>query len=80
MFNPGGIGFQTVVPSSVSGINVQSDGKIPLGGKFHFVNNVPRYRMGGTNADSTLDPSFEINFSGENHFYNINSIDQIRAK
>jgi uncharacterized delta-60 repeat protein len=76
-----GIGFQSFAPSSVTAINIQPDGKILIGGNFHLVNDVPRYKIARMNADSTLDTSFQINTSGSgNYFNNITSIHTIRTQ
>jgi uncharacterized delta-60 repeat protein len=80
-FNPGGIGFQMFAPSSVNAINVQPDGKIIIGGKFKLVNNVPRYGIARINADSTIDPTFQINTSGAgNYFSNVGVFSNIHTQ
>ncbi len=70
-FNPGGLGFQTILPGSIRAIELQPDGKILLGGKIDVINNVSRYRLARVNADATVDPSFQINTSGTGNYFSI---------
>jgi uncharacterized delta-60 repeat protein len=80
-FNPGGLGFQIILPGSIRAIEPQPDGKILLGGKIDVVNGVERYRLARINTDSTTDLSFQVNTSGSgNYFTRIMDIYQIRAQ
>lgn len=80
-FNPGGVGFQNILPGSLRAIEVLPDGKILLGGKFDVVNNVARHRLVRLNTDATVDLSFQVNTSGTgNYFSTIKDIYQIRAQ
>jgi len=80
-FNPGGIGFQIILPGSISAIETQTDGKILLGGKFDLINDVPRYRLARLNTDSTVDATFQINTTATgNYFSVIREIYQIRVQ
>lgn len=62
-FNPGGVG--TTGPGNVlrivDAIDVQSDGKIVIGGSFFGYNNVTRNNLARLNANGTLDMSFAPN-------------------
>ncbi len=79
-FNPGGIGFQTILPGSIRAIEPQPDGKIYLGGKFDLINNIACPKIARLNADSSVDPSFQINTSGSgNRFSLITDVYHIRA-
>jgi uncharacterized delta-60 repeat protein len=76
-----GIGFQNYFPGFVGTINVQPDQKILIGGGFHFVNEVPRRGIARLNADSTLDPTFQISTGGTaNYFSQIWSFSNIRTQ
>lgn len=79
-FNPGGIGFQNILPGSIRAIEPLPDGKIFLGGKFDLINNIARPKIARLNADSSVDSSFQINTSGTgNHFSLINDVYHIHA-
>jgi uncharacterized delta-60 repeat protein len=80
-FNPGGVGFQNILPGSIRAIEAQPDGKTLLGGKFDVINDVARIKLARLNADSTVDPSFQINTSGTgNYFLIIRDVYQIRVQ
>ncbi len=80
-FNPGGIGFQNILPGSIRAIEVQPDGKILIGGKIDVVNGVDRHRLARVNANGNVDLSFQINTSGSgNYFSIIKDIHQIRVQ
>lgn len=80
-FNIGGDGFQTGFPGFVGAINVQPDGKILIGGRFELVNDVPRSNIARLNANSTLDPTFQISTGGTaNYFSEIWSFSNIRTQ
>ena len=68
-FNPGGIGFQNILPGSIRAIEPQPDGKVLLGGKFDLVNDIIRHKIARLNADSTLDTTFQINTSGTGNYF-----------
>ncbi len=80
-FNPGGgVAFQTMLPGSIRAIEPLSNGKVFLGGKFDLINNITRPKIARLNADSSVDPSFQINTSGTgNHFPLITDVYHIRA-
>ena len=73
-FNAGGIGFQNMNPGSIRTIEVQTNGKIIIGGKFDTVGDFVRYKIARLNSDSSLDPTFEIRTSGTNFFTQINDV------
>ena len=52
-FNPG-TGANNVINTT----DIQSDGKIIIGGQFTFYNETPRNRISRLNADGTIDPTF----------------------
>jgi len=54
-FDPG-IGPNNVVEA----LEVQSDGKVVIGGMFTLLNNISQNRLARLNADGTQDPSFNI--------------------
>ena len=54
-FNPG-----TGLNDAVSTINIQTDGKIIVGGDFTSFNGVSRKKIARLNNDGTLDPTFNI--------------------
>ena len=64
-FNAGGTGPNGGGPyNSVSGIVVQPDGKILIGGSFTTYNGTPRKDIARLNSDGTLDPTFNSTGSG----------------
>ncbi|MBS1794687.1 MAG: VCBS repeat-containing protein [Acidobacteria bacterium] len=69
-FNPGGTGFQNILPGSISAIAVQPDNKIIIGGLFNEVDGTPRFRLARINPDSTIDPTFNISTSGTSYYFN----------
>ncbi len=76
-----GTGFQNYFPGYVQGINIQPDGKILIGGNFNLVNDVPRRGIARLNADSTLDPTFQISTGGTaNYFSQIGRFSIIRTQ
>ena len=77
-FNPGGIGFQTMLPGSIWAIEPLPNGKIMLGGKFDAINGIQRTKLARMNSDSTVDATFQINTSGAgNYFSRLETIYQI---
>jgi uncharacterized delta-60 repeat protein len=80
-FNPGGTGFQNVMPGVIQAIDTYPDGKILFGGKFDLVNGVSRTRLARLNADSTVDNTFQLNTSGSgNYFSVVREIYQVRVQ
>ena len=80
-FNPGGIGFQNILPGIIEAIESQPDGKVLLGGRFDLINGTSSYRLGRLNTDSTLDASFQLNTSGTgNYFSLIRDVYQIHVR
>jgi uncharacterized delta-60 repeat protein len=80
-FNPGGTGFQNVLPGVIESIETSPDGKTLLGGKFDLINDVACYRLARLNADSTVDSSFQVNTSGTgNYFAIIRDVYQIHVQ
>jgi uncharacterized delta-60 repeat protein len=81
-FNPGGIGFQNMLPGVIEAIETYPDGKVLLAGKFDQINNVLRYRIARLNADTTVDTTFQINTTSGNgnYFSMIWDIYQIRVQ
>src|SRR5205085_2474744 len=76
-----GTGFEVVFPGSVAAINIQPDQKILIGGNFQLVNDVPRTKIARLNANSTLDPTFQISTGGTgNYFSQIWSFSSIRTQ
>ncbi len=55
-FNPG----EGAAGGEVLALALQNDGKVVIGGKFTYVNGVPRNRVARLNSDGTLDTSFGI--------------------
>lgn len=79
-FNLGGIAFQTILPGSIRSIEALSDGRVVLGGQFDVINNITRPKIARLLADSSVDPTFQINTSGTgDHFSQILDIYQLRA-
>ncbi|HEV7646410.1 MAG TPA: FG-GAP-like repeat-containing protein [Pyrinomonadaceae bacterium] len=79
-FNPGGVAFQTMLPGSIRAIEPLSNGKVFLGGKFDLINNITCPKIARLNADSSVDPSFQINTSGSgNRFSLITDVYHIHA-
>ena len=79
-FNAGGIGFQRTNPGSIRTIEVQTDGKVLIGGKFDLVGDTPRYKIARLNADSSLDANFQIRTSGTNFFTQIQDIYDVNVQ
>lgn len=80
-FNPGGLGFQNILPGSIRAIETQPNGKILLGGTFDVINNVPSIKLARLESDSAIDMTFKINTSGTgNHFSALRDIYQIRVQ
>ncbi len=51
------------VPSEVTGLALQDNGKVVIGGHFNSVNGVARKTLARLNGDGTLDDSFLVNFA-----------------
>jgi uncharacterized delta-60 repeat protein len=80
-FNPGGIGFQEILPGTIRAIEPYPNGKIMLGGKFDVINDVPRRKLARLNADGAVDAGFQINTSGSgNYFSMLNNIYHIHTQ
>ncbi len=79
-FNAGGIGFQRMNPGSIRTIEVQTDGKVLIGGKFDLVGDAARYKIARLNADSSLDTTFQIRTSGTNFFTQIQDIYDVNVQ
>lgn len=79
-FNPGGVAFQTMLPGNIRTIEPLPNGKIFLGGQFDEINTIPRPKIARLNADSSVDPSFQINTGGTgNYFSQITDVYHIHA-
>jgi uncharacterized delta-60 repeat protein len=80
-FNPGGIALQNILPGSIRAIEPLPDGKVYLGGKFDVINNLSRPKVVRLNADSSVDPSFQISTTGTgNRFLSVFDVYHIRAQ
>jgi uncharacterized delta-60 repeat protein len=62
-----GLGFN----NTVSAINIQTDGKILVGGDFTSFNGLVRNRILRLNPDGTIDPTFNIGTGANNNIYSI---------
>ena len=58
--------WQPLPRPSVLALEIQSDGKLVIGGNFNTVANEPRQGLARLNADGSFDRSFASQFSGAN--------------
>ena len=75
LFNPGGNGFQFVLPGKIQIIKASPDDKVLIVGRFDKINQVSKSHIARLNADSSLDTTFQIKTNGPgNYFIQISEI------
>jgi len=70
-YNAGNAGFLNVRPGKIRAIRVLPSNKILIGGDFDRVGTTPRTKIALLNANSTLDPSFQLNTNPTGNYFSI---------
>jgi uncharacterized delta-60 repeat protein len=70
-YNAGNAGFLNVRPGKIRAINVLPSNKILIGGDFDRVGTTPRTKIALLNANSTLDPSFQLNTNPTGNYFSV---------
>lgn len=65
---------QYYITGTILSTLIQNDGKIIIGGSFHSVNQITRYRIARLNSDGTLDSSFGSIFTTNDSYVSTISI------